>query len=523
MRSSPQWLAALLLTLVTAGAAGAQPNPDVVLTGELNGQDNHAWRALPFDVPPGTTRITVEFDYTGRDQRTALDIGLLGPDGFRGQDGFRGWSGGDKHSFTISATDATPSYLPGPIRSGRWSLILGVPSIRPNTGATYTVTVRFEQQSGGKPGSSAVVLRDEAGWYRGDLHMHTAHSDGSCLSHRHKEVPCPLFLTAQTASERGLDFIAISDHNTTSHAQAVRELQPFFDDLLIVQAREVTTYEGHANLFGVPVMQDFRVGSADVPDWNSMLAQIAQANGVLSINHPIRPSGEECMGCGWTPKGPIDYHRIQAVEIVNGLDGDTRYSGIPFWEKLLNQGYHLTGVGGSDNHNALKPAPNAADLPARHPGIEPTAAQLAALEQASGTIGTPTTVVYADALSEAAIVSALRRGRVFVDLAGTRDRKLDVTARAGNQVAHMGEELPVPKGGKVRVEGVVDALVGGEIGIILDGKRVGLLRDPRVGSQSQPFAFEWRSDGHLHWIRVDVRDERARLALVGNPIYLQVR
>ncbi len=42
-----------------------------------------------------------------------------GPDGFQGLDGFRGWSGGNKRTFTLSASDATPSYLPGPIRCGR--------------------------------------------------------------------------------------------------------------------------------------------------------------------------------------------------------------------------------------------------------------------------------------------------------------------------------------------------------------------------------------------------------------------
>src|SRR5882724_6012595 len=356
----------LCAAFATGAFAASQAAPDVELRGALTGEDNQTWRLVPFEVPAGTTRITVDFDYTTRDARTTIDLGVLGPDGFRGQDGFRGWSGGNKRSFTISASDATPSYLPGPLRAGQWNLLLGIPNIRADTKAEFTAGVRFER-AGADPAAlvqSEPALRAGPGWYRGDLHMHTAHSDGSCLSRRQQRVPCPLFLTAKAASDRGLDFIAITDHNTVSQADAMRELQPYFDDLLLIPGREITTFQGHANLFGTVATLDFRVGSADVPDWNALLSNVAQVGGVISINHPVRPSGEQCMGCGWTPRGGADYARMQAVEVVNGRDADTAFSGVPFWEHLLEQGYQLTALGGSDNHDAP-----------------------------SGTIGTPTTVI----------------------------------------------------------------------------------------------------------------------------------
>jgi hypothetical protein len=193
------------------------PVADLVLHGSLTGADNQTYRLVPFDVPAGTSRLTIDFDYTTRDAHTTIDLGLLGPDGLRG------WSGGNKRRFTISATDATPSYFPGPIGAGRWNLLLGIPNIRRDTHAHYTAT---------------------------------------CASRRAGErVPCPRFLTAQTASERGLDFIAITDHNTVSHANAIRELQPYFDDLLLIPGREITTFQGHANLFGTLAPLDFRVTS----------------------------------------------------------------------------------------------------------------------------------------------------------------------------------------------------------------------------------------------------------------------
>ena len=175
-------------------------------------------------------------------------------------------------------------------------------------------------------------------------------------------------------------------------------MQPYFDDLLLMTGREITTFHGHANLFGSLALIDFSVGSDAVPDWNSLAGQIG-SGGLISINHPVRPTGEQCMGCGWAPTGNIDYRSLHAVEVVNGPDADTPYSGIPFWEALLEQGYRLTAIGGSDNHDA-----------------------------ANGGIGTPTTVVHADSLSEQGIVEGIRGGRVFVDVAGTRDRLLEFTA-----------------------------------------------------------------------------------------------
>ena len=486
----------LTLTLTLTAHADEKQAPDTILRGALTGVDNQTWRLVPFEVPPGTTRITVEFDYTTRDLRTTIDIGLLGPDGFRGQDGFRGWSGGNKRSFTISATDATPSYLPGPIRSGQWNLLLGIPNIRQDSHAQYTASVRFERETDRAPAQFGPTLRAQPGWYRGDLHMHTAHSDGSCLSRRQQRVPCPLFLTARAASERGLDFIAITDHNTISHADAIRELQPYFDDLLLIPGREITTFHGHANLFGSVAMLDFRVGSGAVPDWNALLTNLENSGGgVLSINHPVRPSGEQCMGCGWTPQGGIDYARIQAVEVVNGLDADTPWSGIGFWQHLLDQGYKLTALGGSDNHDALQTGANP--------------------------IGTPTTVIYADGLSQPGIVAAIRRGRVFVDVAGTRDRALDLTATADRQIAHMGDALAVPAGATVHFEGTVNGVASGKVEVILDGRRVSLLRDPSIHGTAKSFDFLWRGDGHRHWLRLDVRDDASHLALIGNPVYLR--
>jgi hypothetical protein len=306
-----------------------------------------------------------------------------------------------------------------------------------------------------------------------------------------------------------------------SHANAIRELQPYFDNLLLMPGREVTTFQGHANVLGTVAPIDFRVTSDAVPDWNALLANVARTGAALSINHPVRPSGEACMGCGWTPKVDIDYSRVQAVEAVNGLDAETPFSGIGFWQQLLNRGFHLTAIGGSDNHNAPLPATSADELSALRTAAAAAPEKFAELQKRNGAIGTPTTVIYADALSQAAIVAGLKRGRVFIDLAGTRERALDLSASTGKQTAEMGDTLLARTGATIRFRGKVDAVAGGEVQVIADGERVPWLQNARIESAAKSFEFQWRADGKSHWVRVDVRDDGGHLALLGNPIYLR--
>ena len=179
---------------------------------------------------------------------------------------------------------------------------------------------------------SDAPLRTAPAWYRGDLHMHDAHSDGSCLSQTGRKVPCPLYKTVESAARRGLDFIAISDHNTISQFDAMRELQPYFDNLLLIPAREITTFQGHANVYGTTEFIDFRLTSSNVPGINQLLQRVQDLHGIFSINHPGLPSGESCMGCGWTVPN-TDFSRVAAIEIANGDAGEGPGSGIPFWQE----------------------------------------------------------------------------------------------------------------------------------------------------------------------------------------------
>ena len=480
------WLAALGL----ASAAHAQ---GLTLTGVMTRADHEHYREVPFQVPAGTTRLTVEFAYTGKDQKAVIDLGVRDPQRLRG------WSGGNKQSFTLSDADATPSYLPGPIPAGTWRLLLGVPNLRPGAEAHYTAKVHFDRGTG-FAGFSAVPVKAGPGWYRGDLHMHTAHSDGTCLSMKGARVPCPVFRTVEAARARGLDFISVTDHNTTAQNDALRELAPYFDDVLLIPGRELTTFWGHANIWGPTAPMDFQLGSPRAPTLATIQADVEKAGGLISINHPGQPSGEPCMGCGWTLKD-TDFSRIQAIEAVNG--GALRFpggaeglmSGIPFWEARLNAGFRITGVGGSDSHDI--------DIS----------------RVAAAGVGYPTTVVHAAELSQPAILAAIRAGHVFVDITGSRDKRLEVTATSGGRTAEMGDTIPAPAGQPVRVTIRVSHAAGGSLSLAGDGPKP-KLADASLPGDDETRSFEVSGDGRAHWLRIDVRGPDGKLWLLGNPIYL---
>ena len=485
-------LTASLIPSLGANSCQAQEvRPDLVLRGTVTYADRQTYRELPFTVGKDVTRVTVEFSYTERDKHTSIDLGLFD------NERFRGWSGGNKSTFTVSETDATPSYLPGSIRPGKWKLILGIPNIESGVSSNYEAKIFFTH-AGDVPAVStfsAEPLRDGPAWYRGDLHMHNAHSDGSCLSQSGKKVPCPLYKTVEAAAARGLDFIAITDHNTISQYDDMRELQPYFDHLLLIPGREITTFEGHANVFGTTAFIDFRLTSPHVPNINQMLKQVQDQHGLFSINHPGSPTGASCMGCGWSVPN-TDFSRVTAIEAINGGSLDGPHSGIPFWQDKLDKGFHLTGIGGSDNHDADYPP------------------------QTRSAVGHPTTVVYASNLSERAILDAIRAGHVFVDLEGTTNRVLEFTAQAGGETAAMGDRMQSPAGQQVHFTVKMTGLENAHPEVIRDDEVTTLLDTSPVHQNDETRSFDYQSDGRRHWLRINVRSADGKLLILGNPIYL---
>lgn len=477
---------------------------DITLTGTVSGEHHTSYQELPFEVPEGTARITVSFDYP-RDAGVVIDLGIIDPERPRG------WSGGNKSRFTLGEVDATPSYLPGPIPPGTWKLLLGIPRADEGASVEYQARIEmFPEPAANTRPFAPAPLKPAPGWYRGDLHMHSGQSDGHCAGLPGGDIPCPLWRTAAAASERGLDFIAITEHNTRSHFNGMRAMQPYFGELLLIPGQEITTFHGHANLLGSTGRLDFRLTEADAAP---LVAGLVRSGGLLSINHPGLPTGARCMGCGWS--ADIDPGAITAVEVLNG--GALRaaggrvhspISGIPFWKQRLAEGRRVTAVAGSDNHDPARPA------------AEP------------GAIGSPTTVVHAAELSQAAVLEGLQSGRVFIDVRGSLpDTVLHLRAESGQQNATMGGTLAVPRGQDITLSVTATHLEQGEILAWYRDTPL-VANEPRDtaenGVDGAPRAralealFTLASDGEPGWLRVEVRSPGGRTLLLSNPVYLNL-
>jgi len=485
--------------LVTSPAAAAAPSQAIIIEGSITRDDHQTYVAREFEVPEDVQGVSVDFTHDGAAHRTVIDLGLIDPAGFRG------WTGSNKNHIDISAFDATPGYRNGPVLSGTWTLLLGVPNIREGVETHYKATVtlheKYDLSDALHPGDEPIDA--SARWYRGDLHAHTGHSDGYCLSEKGVSVPCPVHLSVEAGIAAGLDFLAITDHNTLSHHQSLRELQAYYDDILLVPGREITTFYGHANVFGAAGFLDHRIGPTTSRSAEDLLGEVRAQDALISINHPELPSGEDCMGCGWRLTD-VDYRSVDSIEVVNGgtwkhLAGTREAEGgIAFWQSLLDRGIRITAVGGSDNHDP----------------------KLSRSDRQSP-IGIPATVVYAASLTQKELLAGIRSGRVFVDLSGDKGRGVYLSASAGGTSAQMGGNLFVEEGTPVNFE---IRLSGGEPGDTLElisgnGKPL-QLEDPQIESADAIRTHDLISDGGYDWVRLNVRNRDGRLMLLGNPVYL---
>jgi hypothetical protein len=418
----------------------ARPAPPIVLKGEITRNDFKKLFERTFDVPQGIAGLEVALTYSGDSEKTVIDLGLRGPAGFRG------WSGGGAQTIEVGALRASYGYQPGAIEPGRWAVVLGVPNIRESRRDSYTVTVRLLSSERG----AAPVLKKGPGWFVGDLHSHSGHSDGRSVTAAGARIPAPPHQVFDAARAAGLDFVALTDHNTTSHWLDVDRLQPYYDGLLLLHGREITTYHGHANAIGETRFHDFRVGDARVSD---VLKGSASDGAFISINHPSVPDDERCMGCRWSALDPDTVARIDGVEVVNADRRTGALSGWPVWGDLLKRGFHVTAVGGSDEHT---------------PG-----------ESGDRRLGTPATVVYAAELSEPAIVAALKSGRVYVRTHGSDGPELDFSAEIRGHRYEMGETIP--HGGAIRLRAAIGRAAGQHVEWIRNGDVLGDMLVPPGG------------------------------------------
>ncbi len=137
-------------------------------------------------LPRGASRLDVRLEHSrGPGLGHMICLSAFDARGFRGSGHRMGTArGGDAvHEVRIAADDATPGYLPGAVPAGELTIWLHAHRIVPGAPCRYQLIVEWEEGElpaapPAAPVRRAPVLRGP-GWYRGDLHAHTRHSDGA--------------------------------------------------------------------------------------------------------------------------------------------------------------------------------------------------------------------------------------------------------------------------------------------------------------------------------------------------------
>lgn len=386
---------------------------------------------LPFPLPVGCQNLFVSYEVQPR--HAVVEIGLFDAAG-----AFRGWSGAARSHFTVGREHSTPGYLSGPLPEGTWHIQLGLYQLPPE-GVKVTVEVREGQPEAPQAGGDRAESARTAGWLKGDPHCHSHHSDARGS----------LAQIAAVARAKGLDFVAVTDHNTISHQR------PWLAGgwgVIPVAGQEVSTYRGHFNVLGEVGWLDFRIGTE--ARLQEVLAEAGRRGGVRVLNHP-KPCGADWEFAHWDD--------FDLVEVWNGPWIMRNWHARKRWHDLLCQGRRLPCLGGSDRHQPPLPDPDNPWLQLGSPTMrvwaEPTAEGiLSALRCGRSSIGESPSGPFVSLRSEGQEVSGgqLAPGQLLeIEVEGSDPAsRLRVITDAGvlQEVADTWLELPFPEGRFVRVE-----------------------------------------------------------------------
>jgi hypothetical protein len=330
------------------------------------------------------------------------------------------------------------------------------------------------------------VFNPNPGWYAGDFHVHTdASMDGDY----------PPNLVAGLAQAEGLDFVAITDHNSI---EGIARLDTDLD-FPVLPGIEVTLDQGDFNVFGVVEKRQWMKGiyghpkSVPLPERfqtaSELFKQIAEEGLLNSINHPLLEPWE--WGYGFS-----DLHHLHCVELWNDLyyphNDQANPKTVELWTSWLNSGHRIVAIGGSDYHHPPRPE----------------------LGLFGERLGQPTTFVYAKELSIPAILDGVRRGRVYV----SRGPQLDFQATVGGQNLIIGDNLGQRSGEIEFVAIISDAPDTTNLQLVKNGT---VIAEEELTGGENEVRFQTHADpAHPSWYRLEMLDEEKQALVISNPIYV---
>jgi len=435
------------------------------------------YAVVDFAVPATTRELRIA--HTDGSDFVVLDFGVWAPDG-----SFRGWGGGNTEDIVIGVDESSRSYRPGPIAAGTWQLVIGKARLDA-TGGHYAVDVTCSDTATlpvrARAAFAAPSLASGRRWYKGDFHVHSTESG---------DATATFDQIATLARRRGLDFVNLSDHNTDSHLPLAAAAQAAIPDVLLLRGAEITTYAGHGNAVGLRAYVDHRIGFAG-RTITGVLDDVAAQGAVFIVNHPSLDLGDACIGCAWNhPTTPWD--KVTGLEVITGNWDVVERLFVPravaLWDELAAQGFRIAAIGGSDDHRA-----------GMGTGTNDSA------------IGSPTTLVLADELSEAAILDGLRRGRTIVQLRGPDDPFVELHLGA----AEIGDDVDRVETADLDVE--VTGGAGTFVQLWRDGEKIG---QAEVTSDAFSHRFSDRPGAADRRYRVELVNGGNQRLVVTSHIYV---
>jgi hypothetical protein len=291
-----------------------------------------------------------------------------------------------------------------------------------------------------------------------------------------------------TARNTGLDFIAITDHNTASHHEEIDRLSKGSRQPLVLRGEEITTYGGHTNAWGLPsgTWIDFRTHPGDSRRISEIAGKAHRAGAIISINHPF----VLCGGCAWsydpTARG------FDSIEVWNGPWDFTDEPAIKMWDTILQSGRRITAVASSDSHRPDTP------------------------------IGKPTIHIAAKTLSQAALLAAIREGHAYLSDGAPRFAmafEAEVVTGGGHSRSIIGDEIHLNTPGKIRFFiSTAATSEGATVSLISNGEVIQSFR-ARMDGKPQVVELDCRSDSYF---RLEVRDGKNAMIGLTNPIYVRL-
>ena len=317
-----------------------------IIEGKLTLRDMGTNVTHRFAVPEGVGTLRFAFSHVPHHPGVGaiphqLSLSVYGPNG----------ACGTRHNSkdqnpVISKEWASLGFLKGAIEAGEWEVEIDVHRILPPGNISYRVEVSWTADE-------TVVTSDDPlpalptknksrgpGWYTGDLHGHTKHSDGDYSPAEYLAV----------AHERSYDFVCLTDHNTFTGVQELKQLAG--NGITVIGGVELTTFYGHAVVLGLDGWIEWRIRDGET--MSALAIELQKKGALYIIAHPKSEDRPFCPGCRWAYSdmlpGPARH-----VEVWNNSwisRGNNEQAVLQFYQ-WLNTGLRMVATGGTDTHRPM--------------------------------------------------------------------------------------------------------------------------------------------------------------------------